>query len=108
MCKNKILKHTDEGFVMHCKHCGNIQVAFGTVVLSMMPEKFHKYIGVVDELYNIHNLYPFKDEKVIRIPTTARGVAMSYSVNELKELLHLMVQGRNKMEYDKLFVFSEN
>ena len=108
MCKSKILKTSDDGYVMHCKGCGQIQVAFGTTIISMTQSKFYEYIKAIDDLYSIHNLYPFKDEKLIKIPTPARGVIMVYSVNELKDLLHMLVEGRNKLEYNKLFVFSEN
>jgi len=108
MCANKILKHSNCGYVMLCKCCNNIQVAYGTTIVSMTQKEFHEYVNIIDELYNIHNLYGFKDEKTIKIPTAAQGVAMIYSVNELKELLQLLADGKNRMEYELLFELCEN
>ncbi len=108
MCKSKILKNSDAGYVMHCKSCDKVQVAFGTTIVSMTQPKFYEYIKLVDELYSIHNLYPYRNEKMVKIPTPAKEMLMIYTVNELNDLLHLLIEGRNKLEYEQLFVFSES
>lgn len=108
MCGYRTLHNNEDGYVICCDCCGHIQVAFGTTVTSFNREEFYEHISLVDDYYNIHNLSPFRNRKEITLPTVSRTLSLVYSVNELDKLLKLLVEGRNKLEYDKLFVFNEN
>ena len=93
---------------MRCPGCGHIQVAFASAILTFTRDQFYNFIEHADDLYRCHNLYAFPEEKIIRIPTPARNVTLAYSVNELKDLLHLLIEGRNKFEHTDLFAFNHN
>lgn len=108
MCAYKTLCNTKDGYVIQCNGCDHIQVAFGTTCQTFTQDQFYEHIRTVDECYNIHNLNAFKDQKCITIPTVARSMSLVYSVNELKKLLQLLINGRNSLEHEKLFVFNEN
>ncbi|MBL7719111.1 MAG: hypothetical protein JNL72_09785 [Flavipsychrobacter sp.] len=108
MCGYKTLHNNEDGYVVACHCCGHIQVAFGTTAMSFTREQFYDHIRLVDECYKVHCLTAFRDQKNVTIPTVARSLSLIYSVNELKRLLKLMINGRNKLEHDKLFRFHDN
>jgi hypothetical protein len=83
-------------------------VAFGTFILSLTNDQFFELMETTDCIYNYHRNDPFPDQKTIRIATAARSVTMVFSVNELKDFISLLIEGRNKLQYKKLFVFNEN
>ena len=108
MCRYNTLKHNKHGYVMQCNSCNHIQVAFATIILSLTVDQFYELIETADHLYNVHNLYLCRDEKLVQVPTAARSVAMIFTLNELKEFIGLLIGGRNKLNKQKLFVFNEN
>ena len=108
MCNYKTIKNAKCGYVLRCAGCGQIQVAFASAILSFTQDQFYDFIAITDELYKCHNLYALPDEKLIRIPTAARAITLVYNVNELKELLQLMIDGRNKFEYLSLLSLNQN
>jgi len=108
MCNFNTLKYNDYGYVMQCNDCNHLQVAFGTVILSLTPDQFHELIETAEQHYMHHNPYPFREEKIIRMPTPARSVMMVFSLHELKELLNLLVAGRDKLQYRQLFILNQN
>jgi len=108
MCNYRSVKNSDRGYVMRCSGCGHIQVAFASTILSFTRDQFYDFINMADELYKSHNMHPFPDEKIIRIPTPARAVTLAYSVNEMKDFLYLLIDGRNKFEHADLFSFNHN
>ncbi len=108
MCNYDTIKKNRNGYVIHCRNCGRIQVAFASVVLSLTRDQFYEFIRYADEQYRAYNLHSFPDQKVISIPTDSRSVSIIYSLNELKDLLHLLLAGRNKLEHEDLFAFHNN
>jgi hypothetical protein len=108
MCSYKILNNNRYGYVVQCNGCNHIQVAFATVILSLTETQFYELIETVDNFYSCHNLYPFRNQKMIQLPAGDKAVTLVFSVNELKDFLYLLVEGRNKLQYQQLFVFNEN
>jgi hypothetical protein len=108
MCNYKTLRNSEDGYVVRCKSCDHIQVAFSTSIQSFTRDQFYDYIIVVEELYKRHRSNPFREQKIVRIATAARAVVMVYNVDEVSRLLGLMIAGRNRLEREQLFVFNEN
>ncbi len=86
----------------------NIQVAFGTIGMTLSPEQFNELIVTARELYNANRHASFPDRKQLAVPTVSKSVNIMCSVNELAQLNHLLQQGRNNIEMAKLVVFNEN
>lgn len=108
MCNYKTLNANKHGYIVQCNSCNHIQITFGSGILTLSVAQFYKLIDTVDALYIAHNLYPFPDQKAIKIPTDSKSVVMIFSVNELKELLYLLIGSRNSIQHLQLFVFNEN
>ena len=108
MCEYKTLKNMPHGQVCLCGQCNRLQVAFCTTVVSFSREQFYDFITTVDTLYKQYNLHLCRDKKMVHVPLPAKGVAMICSINELKVLLYLLVEGRNSLEYEEIFTFSKN
>ena len=108
MCSYKTLKNNNYGYVLQCNECKHIQVAFSTVVLSFTLTEFYEVIQTVNGLYEHYNLHPCRDQKIIHLPTANKAVTMVFTITEVRELLHLLIEGRNKLQYKQLFVFNEN
>lgn len=108
MCNYKTLQHNSNGYVVQCRNCNHIQVAFGTTIVSFSREQFYEFISVIDEQYQLHSLCLQRAKKMVHVHTPSGNLAMIYSVNELSALLYLLVEGRNALEFNELFVFNNN
>ena len=108
MCSYKTLKNNQHGYVIQCNECDQIQVAFSTVILSLSTSEFYELIKTASELHDHYQMHPCRDQKIIQLPTATRSVTMVFNYDELKTLLHLMMEGRNKLQFRQLFVFNEN
>ncbi|GAA4460672.1 hypothetical protein GCM10023093_03710 [Nemorincola caseinilytica] len=108
MCNYNTLKNCRHGYVVQCRNCDHIQVAFGTTILSLTRAQYYEYLAQVQEQYDEHHKIMPWDQKAIHLPTAAKGVAMIYTVSELHILLDMLKEGRKKLEYNDLFVFNEN
>jgi hypothetical protein len=108
MCSYKILQNNEHGYVVQCDSCNHIQVAFATVVLSLTTDQFYELIQKANQLYEYYGFHSFPDQKIIHIPTVISTVSMIFSLNELRNFRHLLIEGRNKLQHKQLFVFNEN
>jgi len=108
MCNYNTLKNSKHGYVVQCKNCDHIQVAFGTTIVSLTRAAYYEHLALVQEQFDQNCRTMPWDQKVIHIPTAAKGVTMIYTLNELHTLQDLLSEGRKKLEYNDLFVFNEN
>lgn len=108
MCSFDTLKKSHHGYVVKCKSCDHIQIAFGTMILSFNRSQFIEFIAKLDGQYKVHELYEDRSTKLVHVPTAAQGVAMVFSLNELEVFLNLLIDGRNALRHKDLFVFNEN
>lgn len=42
MCRFQILSQTNSGYVVYCNDCRRIQLAFGTTMVKIEPDNFHR------------------------------------------------------------------
>lgn len=108
MCRYNKLHQNKYGYVIECKKCMHIQVAFGTSCLTFSPKQFNDFISEVDKLDKAKHYYEFPEQKTIIIPTGADRVNMICSATELKQLKQLILKGRSSLEMAKLFIFYAN
>jgi hypothetical protein len=108
MCSYKTLHHSADGYVIKCNCCNKLQVAFGTTCMSYTEEQYRDYISLVDKYIENNKTAGCRDQKAITLPTVARSISLVYSLNELEKLRSLLIDGRNKLEHEKLFVFNDN
>ncbi len=108
MCSYNTLKSSADGYVVQCRRCNHIQVGFGTIVVSFTITQFQDFIMVVEEhfLHYRHTAAP--DHKLITIPTTAKSVAMVFTLNELAKLRMLLADGQQQLAYNQLLQLCEN
>ena len=95
------------GYVARCK-CGNLQLAFGTTLLSLSRQQFYELASVVSNLNKRHSSTPAPYNKMIQIPLVTNNTAMVCNVSELKSLSALIAEGIKNLEYEELFAFSNN
>lgn len=95
------------GYVARCK-CGNMQLAFGTTLLSLSRQQFYELADIVSNLDKRYNSTPSPYNKMIQIPLAAKNTAIVCNLSELKLLSTLIAEGRKSLEYEELFAFSNN
>lgn len=108
MCCYKTLHKNEHGYVIRCDGCHRLQLGYGTVILSFTDEEYYDFLTLVGAQYENNKDAMFRDQKAIQIPTAARSVTLIFTVNELSRLFHLLIQGRNSTEHEKLFAYNEN
>ncbi len=108
MCRYNKLHQCRYGYVIECRQCRCIQVAFGTSLLTLSPGQFNEFVDIVGKLATVQHSVAFPDQKAIIVPVESTRINMICSSTELKQLQQLLLRGRNSLEMSKLFIFHEN
>jgi hypothetical protein len=92
-CEYNTLHHCEHGYVIQCKNCGSYQVAFGNMMLKLMPEEYQAFKDYLQKQYK-KGLTDEPQTKNIQIPTDSHRVAMIFSRQEAEKLLDLLLQAQ--------------
>ena len=99
------LKNSANDYVMLCKSCNRIQLAFGTTVVSVNRMQFYDFLAVAERAYAA---YGPDDAKWLHLSLPAANVAMVCTGNELAALLVLLKEGRARLQYNELLITNKN
>ena len=88
--KNSILHQTENGSVLKCTCCKNLQVSFGNMVMKLSYDQFLSFMECIDKVNlnktpNAH--LPNEKEYLIRLPNDISFAFTREEMIELKELL---------------------
>jgi hypothetical protein len=97
MCCYKTLHQNQEGYVVFCN-----------VVLSLSIREFYSFETKIADYYIEYRDHPFPNLKTITIPSQSPNITLVYSPNDLLKLADILNKAKEKLMYQKLFVFNEN
>lgn len=88
MCSFQQLYHDgDNGCVIQCKDCGNIQIAYGNIILTFGRNEFTAFRTWLKELEQTQPFQPGTSHiKGIVVPMPCEGIQLLLTQKELKTL----------------------
>ncbi len=107
MCNYKVLHNNQNGYVILCCECSHIQLAFGNISLALTEKQFQSFQETVYEQNRIYFSEPFRDQKVIHLPTCAKSITMVFSPDELEALTEILGHAQHSLGILNLLVLDE-
>jgi hypothetical protein len=103
MCKQRTLHHTEHGYVIQCKDCKHLRVAFGSFAITRTTAEFFEFKKTISEFYEMYKYAPdiMPEQKCIEIPTPLRSTYLVFSLDELRQLLELINEASTRLESEK-------
>jgi hypothetical protein len=92
MCTTTTLSQTHNGYVMICNHCNNLQVGFGTTLMSLKTKQFYTFCQQVIAQHQHYKDAMHPDRKAILLDTFSKKFALVLSPNELQNLYELLTE----------------
>lgn len=108
MCTHRLLQQCPDGYVLHCLRCNQMQIAFGTCIVSCDRSQFYVFLESLEDAYAPFVNSERRQHKQIRIPTINKGLTPIFSLDELDRLLCILRNARMEVEYCELFQFNQN
>lgn len=102
MCNYDILHHNEHGYIVKCRGCENLKVAFGTTTLTLNEDDFYELKYIADACYDRYKNCSCRSQKQIQIPTTTQAITLVYTLEELEKLIQLMDEAYINMEVQRL------
>jgi hypothetical protein len=90
MCDYHVLYQNEHGYVVRCKKCDCIKVAFGTTAISLTRQQLEDFAEVVNEYKEAVGIGLYPNHKAIAIPTTAKSIQLLYSAEDLQHLIEIL------------------
>lgn len=97
-CHYTTLHNSELGYVVQCAHCSGFQLAFGNVMLNLLPEEFKALLDYVAMKQESFSNMDDMQSKTVHIPTDSRKVGLVFTPTEISQLndflqqAHLMQQ----------------
>ncbi|THU38411.1 hypothetical protein FAM09_17225 [Niastella caeni] len=104
MCSYQTLFYDDEnGYVIHCKGCDSLQVAFGNVLLTWNRPDFYDFYHFIKRIFNETPIDPAAmNKKTLAIPVPCDGVRILLSPRELQQLHHMLDMAETELQSQQL------
>jgi len=104
MCSYQTLFHNDEsGYVILCRACDSIQVAFGNILLTWNRPDFYDFFQFIKRMFNET---PFDiatiNKKTLAIPVPCEGVRILLSPRELQQLHQMLDTAESELQSQQL------
>jgi len=97
MCEFQSLVHNSSGYIIRCHECKNIQLAFGTTLVTMNMERFQWIAQNISMEYQYRN--PSADPEIKKIIVSVdKQTMLCLSFNELEKLHHMFLQAGALLE----------
>src|SRR5688572_9732677 len=92
MCSYQNLFYDDEsGYVILCKGCDSLQVAFGNILLTWNRPDFYDFYHFIKRMFNETPIDPAAmNKKTLAVPVPCDGVRILLSPRELQQLHHML------------------
>lgn len=99
MCSYKTLFYDDEaGYVILCKGCDSIQVAFGNVLFTWNRPDFYEFYHFIKYTVQEQPAGLPPNKKLITIPVPCDGIRLILSARELHQLHHMLDTAETELQ----------
>jgi hypothetical protein len=104
MCNYQTLYYDDEcGYVVLCRGCDSIQVAFGNVLLTWNRPDFYDFYNFIKRMFNETPIDPAViNRKSLAIPVPCEGVRVLLSPRELQQLHNMLDAAETELQSQQL------
>jgi hypothetical protein len=104
MCSYKTLFHDgDCGYVILCRACDSIQVAFGNLLLTWNRPDFYDFFQFIKRMFNEPPIdVTAFNKKTLAIPVPCEGVRLLLSTRELQQLHHMLDMAETELQSQQL------
>lgn len=104
MCSYQTLFHDDEsGYVILCRGCDSIQVAFGNLLLTWSRADFYEFFQFIKRMFNETPIdVTGINRKTLAIPVPCDGVRILLSVRELQQLHYMLDLAETELQSQQL------
>ena len=104
MCNYQTLFYDDEsGYVILCRGCDSIQVAFGNVLLTWNRPDFYDFFQFIKRMFNETPVDPgVVNKKTLAIPVPCEGVRILLSPRELQQLHQMLDTAETELQSQQL------
>lgn len=102
MCNYDILFHNQHGYIVKCRECEHLKLAFGTAALTFNEEEFYDFKHIADSYFHLHKDAACRTQKQIQIPTAHKAVALVYTLDELENLTEILEEAHINLEVQRL------
>lgn len=103
MCDYKVLHQNEHGYVVKCKKCDCVKVAFGTTAISLTRKQLDEFTETLREYSEANSFGLYPNHKAIAIPTCAKSIQLLYSAEDLKNLLEMLDEANLSLAIEQLF-----
>ena len=98
MCRYQTLFYDDmRGYIIHCRKCNTLQLAFGNVLLTLYREDFYGLQHCINRLAEDCREYEQCSKKCITVPTPCEGIKFLVSGRELLQLQEMMDKAETEL-----------
>jgi hypothetical protein len=104
MCNYQTLFYDDEsGYVILCRGCDSIQVAFGNILLTWNRTDFYDFYDFIKRMFNETPIDPATiNKKTLAIPVPCEGVRILLSSRELQTLHNMLDSAETELQSQQL------
>lgn len=110
MCHYQTLYYDDvKGYVIYCRNCNSIQLAFGNVMLTLFREDFYGFHECINRIKEEHKDYADCPKKFIVVGTPCEGIKLLVSGIELCQLQGMLDEAETELQSQELLgLFNNN
>ena len=101
MCELQTLSYCKDGYVVRCKHCGYVRVAFGTSLFHVSPNDFVWMLDVLRMICDKEEICTAEECKNILVPTPYPEVQIVLSPKEAFRLLAILEEADSEMKAEQ-------
>ena len=104
MCSYQTLFHNDEsGYVILCRACDSIQVAFGNILLTWNRPDFYDFYHFIKRMNNETPIdVAAINKKMLAIPVPCEGVRILLSLREMQQLHQMLDAAETELQSQQL------
>lgn len=104
MCNYQTLFYDDEcGYVILCRGCDSIQVAFGNVLLTWNRPDFYDFYHFIKRMFSETPIDAATvNKKTLAIPVPCEGVRILLSPRELQQLHTMLDSAETELQSQQL------
>ncbi len=99
MCAfESLYHHPDLGYVLRCRDCNHLQLAFGNIVLTLQESDFPSFTAWLKEMEEDNGDREDVLVKNILLPTPCEGLRLMFSLAELRKLNGMLDLADSEMQ----------
>ncbi|WP_153798677.1 DUF6686 family protein [Foetidibacter luteolus] len=103
MCRHQTLFYDDStGYVIQCEECGNFQVGFGNLLVTLNEKDFSSFRKSVNKTLLVYGDSVETITKSFFLPTPSEGVKLLLNKNELQLLATMLEEADTEHKAQQL------